>query len=110
VSKSYDANGCLVLLLGLFIGIPLGTLLYTEAAMLNWNWFAVPLGAPHLGFWSTYGVTLVISAFRPSPLGDDSRYKDKEPGEIVFLMVATIVLRFTVVAGLGYAVHTWASS
>ena len=51
--------GCLYILL-----LPALVLWRAFATRVLWGWFAVPLGAPHLGLATVYGLTLLVGMFQ----------------------------------------------
>jgi len=99
------AEGCLAALVIIIIGLPLASLLYAWAAMLNWNWFATTLGAPRIGFLQAYGISLVISAFTSSNGATQNKKEERGLLELALMMFVYIFIRFAIFAGLGYAVH-----
>ena len=62
MSDGYETNGWTVV--GRFlVGMPLflaAVLSKIYVFKLLWDWFAVPLGAPTMMYWQTYGVLLLI--------------------------------------------------
>jgi hypothetical protein len=87
----------------LLVGIPLGWALYTWAAMLNWNWFAPTLGAPRVGFWQAFGLTMIAQCLQRSP--PQEKVEDEDPVELVVKAFARMVVRFLVMAGIGWFAH-----
>jgi hypothetical protein len=96
-------GGCFLVLVSTVIGIPLAMILYSWAAMLNWNWFATTIGMPRIGFWQAFGLTLVISSMRP--WSQEKKREDKSVKDLVVEMFILMISRFVMSVGLGYAVH-----
>jgi hypothetical protein len=101
---SNKEDGCFAAIVIMLIGIPLSAVLYAWAAMLNWNWFATTLGAPHVGFWQAYGLGLVISSLTASHKADTN--DERGVGEIALAMFVYIIVRFGMLAGTGWLIHS----
>jgi len=97
-------QGCLAALVVFVIGLPLASVLYAWAAMLNWNWFVTSLGIPRIGFFQAYGLSLVVSSFTSSN-GAQNKKDERSIVEMAVMMFIYIFARFAFFAGLGYAVH-----
>ena len=63
---------------------------------LLWRWFAVPSGAPVIGFWQMAGLNLLVAVFtwRFIPKGDDLKTKRDVIVEQWAVGVSTLVLGF----------------
>lgn len=103
--KETVGEGCFAAIVILIIGLPLASILYAWAAMLNWNWFATTIGVPRIGFLQAYGLSLVVSAFTSSNGAAQAKKEEKGLVEMAVTMFIYIFLRFAIFAGLGYAVH-----
>ena len=101
---SNKEDGCFAAIVILMIGIPLSAVLYAWAAMLNWNWFATTLGAPHVSFWQVLGLGLVVSSLTASHKADEK--DNRGVGEIALVMFVGIVVRFGMLAGTGWLIHS----
>jgi hypothetical protein len=102
--KKSDSTGCILAIILLIVSIPLSTLLYSTALMWNWNWFATTLGAPRVSFWQAYGISTVVACFVPYKKSEDSK-DNKEPWELLVSAIAAMIVRFGILAGVGWAVH-----
>jgi len=105
MTRNDKSDGCFAAIVILVIGIPLAAVLYAWAAMLNWNWFVTTLGAPRIGFFQAYGLSLVVSSFTAHSSSRDKK-DDRSVSEVAIDMFAYISLRFALFAGLGWAVHS----
>ncbi len=100
-----NAAGCLLAALSLVVLLPLSLFFYAWAAEVNWNWFAVPLGAPRVTLPQAYGLSLVLSSFTGDR--DSKGAGGTGPVEVFILAALSIVGRFAFLVGVGWLVHTY---
>lgn len=102
--KNENVNGCLAAIVAVVVVMPASLFLYAWAAELNWNWFAVPLGAPRITMWQAYGLALVLTSFS----SHQSKSEDSDDlGPILIKAVLYITFRFAFLVAAGWFVHTY---
>lgn len=80
--------------------IPLGTLARAYVLRVLWDWFALPLGAPHLGAWHLTGLALLGTAALPYyKKGKDLTNRRMFDGYLDLVLAPLVVL------GLGWVFH-----
>jgi len=96
-------SGCLAAAVVFFIGLPLSIAANALCVMLNWNWFAVPLGAPHLGLGGAAGVSVVVACFYT--VTPEKRDPSKPVNDQVLWMFAKMAVRTATLCGFGWLLH-----
>jgi len=103
-STEDNAAGCAIGIATVLM-IPIASALYALALRLNWNWFMVPLGVPAITTLHAYGLVFVASALvhAPAPAKDE----DGTFATRFLKVVVLVVVRFAVLAGMGWGIHAW---
>ena len=73
--------------------------------MKVWQWFAVPLGAPHIGLWHAFGlgtVAIVATYQMRAPKIDD----DGDFGKVVYAAGHSFSF-YAIALGFGALAHAW---
>lgn len=89
--------------LALILLLPVSMGLYAYGAELNWNWFATTLGAPRIGFVQAYGLSMVLSAFRPHSA--PARRDGETLASYLTGAFARSVTNFLFIVVMGWIVH-----
>jgi hypothetical protein len=66
-----------------------------------WDYIAVPLGAPHIGILTAFGVSLIVSW-----LAQDYREKPEMPASKLLSATANSILGSLIVWAIGYFIFT----
>ena len=92
----------MVLFLDLLLSTAIG---FLEAVVFKsmWGWFIIPLGAPLINFWHSYGILLMIKFVKTWKINKDNN-KNVDIEEIIVNNLA-ITMVCLLVWGIGALVH-----
>lgn len=98
----------LMLILNILLAIATG---FLDAVVFKfmWGWFIVPLGAPLISFWHSYGILMMISLthiWKPNMLKNNNKNINKgEDDSYSFEFNLTQILISLLIWGIGALVH-----
>ena len=99
-----EKPGVCLTLLACVAGMSFGTFCSALITMLSWNWFAVPLGAPHIGLVKAYTVYFLVASIalwvQPKQPKDDRKFLEILVDEFLGCLVKVLFL-----IGVGFLLH-----
>lgn len=105
--KSKEENtlwGCFGILVALFIGTVLSTMVNGWALMTLWGWFIVPIfGLPSLTIVQAIGVAMVISFL--TKRHDLSEQKKRSTSETISFLIGASFLLPAITVAIGFIIH-----